>query len=159
MTQSPNNVDRIESAGDITLLVSRGSSSGGNAQMIEVPISRLDTKKDIKITESAESNIKATGYSIDRISYSGTMMFKGSRKTKTLPDGSVAHLDDLLYDENGAPVPVAISISHDLMQDGTDRTETYNPVLVKSESYQVRSEEQNETAYDWVAMDRKSDQP
>lgn len=158
-TQTPNDVDQVESAKDITLNVSRGASSG-SAQMVEVPISRLDTTKDISIEEIRESSVKASGYAITSISYSGTMMFKGSRKTKTLADGSTAHLDDLLYDDNGVPEPVSISITHDLVGDDDPRkTETYTTVLVTSESYEVRAEEVTEQAYDWVAMNRTSDQP
>lgn len=161
MTTTPDNVDRIESAADITLVVSKGATAdGGSAEMIEVPISRLDTTKDVSIEEVRESSVKASGFSITSISYSGTMMFQGSRKTKTAADGTQVNLDDLLYDDNGVPVPVSVSITHELLEDGDpNKTETYQTVLVNSESYEVRSEETTEQAYDWVAMDRTSDQP
>lgn len=162
MTTTPDSVDRIESAADITLHVSQGSRSGDDnqAKMKEVPISRLDTTKDVSIEEVRESSLKASGYSVTAISYSGTMMFKGSRKTKTLADGSTVHLDDLFYDNHGVSVPVSVSITHDRRpDDDRDKTETYTTVLVQSESYEVRSEEVTEQAYDWVAMDRTSDQP
>jgi hypothetical protein len=158
---TPENVDRIESAANITLNITQGASQGsGNAEIVEVPISRLDTTKDISIEQARENSIKATGYSITSIEYSGTMMFKGSRKTKTLPDGSQVSLDDLLYDEHGVPEPVSISITHDLLPDGdSGKTETYTTVLVTSESYESRSEEMNETSYDFIAMNRTSDSP
>jgi hypothetical protein len=87
------------------------------------------------------------------------MMFKGSRLTKEVPDGDGAtvekNINDLLYDQYGVPMPVAININHDL----TGEPEVYKHVLAVSESYEVRSESETETAFDWVAMDRGSDQP
>ncbi|WP_372611613.1 hypothetical protein [Halomonas sp.] len=158
---TPNGVDRIESAANISLQVSRGATqattdntSDVDAATQEVPISRLDTTKDIEITEIRESSVKATGYSITAISYSGTMMFKGSTLTRLFEDGTQG-IYKLVYDEQGLPEPVSITITHEL----NNAPETYQTVLVTSESYQVRSEEVTETAFDWVAMDRTTDQP
>jgi len=164
-------VDRIESAANISLVVSRGAESGvtnakgsvgGGGQAagyIEIPISRLDTTKEVEISEIRESTLKASGYSITSISYSGTMMFKGSNATKTYVDegGNQQEADivDFLYDDHGVPMPHTININHEL-NDSTDR---YLHVLATSESYEVRSEEATETAFDFVAMDRESDQP
>ena len=169
--------DRVESAGDITLIVSKRSENGveysegniegiesgdvGNdASFIRIPISRLDTTKEIEISEIRESSIKANGYSIDSISYSGTMTFKGSRVTKTYPDAQLGEkegisINKFLYNEYGVPVPFAINISHDL----AGEPDRYTTCLVASDSYEVRSEETTETAFDWVSMDRNSDQP
>ena len=170
-------VDRIESAANIVLVVSRGTESGvtyesgsfntdgeanDGAAYFEIPISRLDTTKEVEISEIRESSLKASGYSITSISYSGTMMFKGSRFTKTVPDSEQSDSDDVdapitdfLYDDHGVPMPMTININHEL----TDDPERYKHVLATSESYEVRSEEATETAFDWVAMDRASDQP
>jgi hypothetical protein len=171
-------VDRIESAANITLVVSRGAEVGvsnydgsydGTDEnipqgYIEIPISRLDTTKEVEISEIRESSLKASGYAITSISYSGTMMFKGSRVTKTIPDEAQSDSDtdpgskavtDFLYDDHGVPMPVTININHGL----NDEAELYKHVLASSESYEVRSEEATETAFDWVAMDRDSDQP
>lgn len=158
MTNAPSTVDRIESAANISLTVTQGGEKGSglpDAEFLEVPISRLDATKDIEISEIRESSLKASGYSITAISYSGTMMFKGHRKTKTLSDGSTVKLDDLLYDDFGVPKPVSITVFHELDED----SETYQDVLVTSDSYEVRSEEATETAFDWIAMDRTSDNP
>ena len=154
-TNTPNKVDRIESAANITLVISRGATNDGGAEMLEIPISRLDTSKEIEISEVRENSLKASGYSVTSISYSGTMMFQGSKKTKTAADGTQVNLDDVLYDDHGVPEPVSISITHELAEE----TETYQTVLVTSDSYEVRSEETTEQAYDWVAMDRTGDQP
>lgn len=165
-------VDRIESAANISLVVSRGAEVGvenydgsteGDEEIpagyIEIPISRLDTTKEVEISEIRESSLKASGYSITSISYSGTMMFKGSRKTKTYTDSGgdevTKSVTDFLYDKHGVPMPVSININHDL----NGEAEIYKHVLTTSESYEVRSEEATETAFDWVAMDRASDQP
>jgi hypothetical protein len=170
-------VDRIESAANITLVVSRGTDSGvtysggsfatdgesnDGAAYFEIPISRLDTTKEVEVSEIRESSLKASGYSITSISYSGTMMFKGSRFTKTVPDGEQSDSNDedgpiteFLYDDHGVPMPHTININHEL----NDEPERYKQVLATSESYEVRSEEATETAIDWVAMDRDTDLP
>ena len=154
-TQTPDGIDRIESAANISLVLTQGSTSGdtGGAMVAEVPISRLDTTKDIEIEEIRESSLKATGYSITAISYSGTMMFKGSTLTRKFGNGQ--SINDVVYDKNGVPVPVSITITHDINGD----PESYQTVLVTSDSYEVRNEEVTETAFDWIAMDRTSDQP
>jgi hypothetical protein len=166
-------VDRIESAANITLVISRGAESGvtysegsfedsgSEAGFIRIPISRLDTTKEVEISEIRESSLKASGYSITSISYSGTMMFKGSRFTKTVPDKEHdgdekgQPITNFLYDDHGVPKPMTININHEL----NDEPERYKHVLATSESYEVRSESETETSFDWVAMDRGSDQP
>ena len=154
-TKTPDGIDHIESAANISLTLSQGSTSGDTdeAKLVEVPISRLDTTKDIEIEEIRESSLKATGYSITAISYSGTMMFKGSTLTRNF--GNDQSINDVVYDENGVPEPVSITITHDINGD----PESYQTVLVTSDSYEVRNEEVTETAFDWIAMDRTSDQP
>ena len=153
-TKTPDGIDRIESAANISLVLTQGSALGATSAMVaEVPISRLDTTKDIEIEEIRESSLKATGYSITAISYSGTMMFKGSTLTRKFGKGQ--SINDVVYDENGVPEPVSITITHDT----NGEPESYQTVLVTSDSYEVRSEEVTETAFDWVAMDRTSDQP
>lgn len=170
-------VDRIESAANITLVVSRGTESGvtyqngsfpqertpnDDAAFFEIPISRVDTTKEVEISEIRESSLKASGYSITSISYSGTMMFKGSRFTKTVPDAEQSDEDtedapitSFLYDDHGVPMPCTININHEMTND----PERYKHVLATSESYEVRSGEATETAFDWVAMDRSTDFP
>jgi len=151
-------IDRIESAADITLQVSTGAGQagdGGDAKMMEVPISRLDTTKDVEVNEIRENTLKSNGYSITSISYSGTMMFKGSKLTKTIDADTTVHLDDLLYDGDDVPKPVSITINHDF----SEEYEVYKHVLVTSESYEVRSEETTETAFDFVAMDKGDSNP
>ena len=153
--QTPNGIDRIESAANISLVVTQSSSSGDDkkAKVAEVPISRLDTTKDIEIEEIRESSLKATAYSITAISYSGTMMFKGSTLTRSF--GDVQSINNVVYDKNGVPTPASITITHDR----NGQPDSYQTVLVTSDSYEVRNEEVTETAFDWVAMDRTSDQP
>lgn len=163
-------VDRVESAANITLVLSRGAGgdvdykngsfedpnteTGDDAEFAEVPISRLDTTKEVEISEIRESSLKASGYSITAISYSGTMMFKGSAVTKSIDLDGGNKITDFLYDDHGVPMPHTININHEL----NDEPERYQHVLATSESYEVRSESATETAFDWVAMDRASDQ-
>ncbi|AGM10997.1 tail tube [Haloarcula virus HJTV-1] len=173
---SASNVDRIESAANITLNISRGGSqvttdsvtapedNGGSftdseraeavdAGTLRVPISQLDTTKDIEISEIAESSLKATGYSVTRISYSGSMMFKGERVHG--PDNEPVSIESLIYDDDGVPIPCSVTITHEL----SGKTETFEDVLVTSDSYEVQSESETETAFDWIAMDKVTKDP
>lgn len=176
-------VDRVESAANITLRIAVGATNqinnvegsnangqngnSGEAELIRIPISRLDTSKDIEIDEVRENTLKANGYSVTSISYSGTMSFNGSKVTKALPESSFSGnqdassiLDSLLYDDEGVPIPVSIHIEHEMADtSGESESESYQNVLVTSESYESRSESATETSYDWAAMDRTSDQP
>ena len=172
---SASNVDRIESAANITLNISKGGeqiteesfsedaieesddfdSAGGavDAGTLRVPISQLDTTKDIEISEIRESSLKATGYSVTSISYSGSMMFKGERVHG--PDNEPTSIESLIYDAEGVPVPCSITITHEL----SGKTETFEDVLVTSDSYEVQAESETETAFDWIAMDKTSKDP
>ena len=149
MASEPSNVDRIESAADITLTISKGGSQADDdASILKIPISRLDRTKDVEINEIRESSLKASGYSITAISFSGSMMFKGEKVHG--PDNDPQSIESLLFDDDDVPNPVSITITHDL----SDESETYEDVLVTSDSYEVQSESETETAFDWVAMDK-----
>lgn len=147
MATEPSNVDRIESAANITLTVSKGGS-GGDAQVLKIPISRLDRTKDVEISEIRESSLKASGYSVTAISFSGSMMFKGEKVHG--PDNDPVSIESLLFDEDGVPNPVSITITHEL----SDESDTFEDVLVTSDSYEVQSESETETSFDWIAMDK-----
>lgn len=150
---SATNVDRIESASNITMTVSAGGSNDEDAQILKVPVSRIDTTKDIEISEIRESSVKASGYSITSISFSGSIMFKGERVHG--PDNAPVALSSLLFDDDGIPKPVSVTITHDL----SGKVETFEDVLVTSDSYEVQSESETETAYDWIAMDKDETDP
>lgn len=140
MAKEPDTVDRIESSANITLVV-------GDT---EVPISSLDRTKDVEITQVRQNSLKANGYSITSIEYSGSATFKGYRISG--PDGR-DRLDDLIYDEEGVPCPVTIVIEHEL----GGETDVFEDVLFVSDSYEVSTDEETETAFDWIAM-RKGDE-
>lgn len=161
MANAPSTVDRIESAANITLTVSKsgGTSSGINepgravdnsdsAEIMKIPISSLDRTKDIEISEIRQSSLKANGYSVTSISFSGSMMFAGERVHG--PDNDPIRIDDLLFDDEDVPNPVSITITHEL----SGKSETFQDVLVTSDAYEVQSESETETSYDWVAMDK-----
>lgn len=151
---SASNVDQIESAANITLTVSKGSEQRGTgtgeaeAQTLRVPISQLDRTKEIEISEIRESSLKANGYSVTSISFSGSMTFMGEQVHG--PDIAPTKIEDILFDDEGVPKPCSITISHEL----SGNSETYEDVLVTSDSYEVQSESETETAFDWIAMDK-----
>lgn len=76
------------------------------------------------------------------------MMFKGERVHG--PDNAPVSIDSLLFDGNGVPNPVSITVTHGL----SGESETFEDVLVTSDSYEVQSESETETAFDWIAMDK-----
>ena len=140
MSTEPTTVDRIESAANVELVV--GDTT--------VPVSQLDVDKEVSVNQVRHNSIKANGYSITSIEYSGTAAFKGYRISG--PDGR-AHLEDLIFDDEGIPVPVEIVITHELGGD----TETYQDVLFTSDGYQMRSDEESEKQFNWVAMRKESE--
>jgi hypothetical protein len=158
--------DRIEAATNITLTIYRGETTGvdnqsgsfegdsNNSGYIELPISTLDREKEVEINEIREGTLKASGYAITAISFSGSMSFKGSSITKAVNDQGGAGdngLSDFVYDDNGVPIPMAINIEHEL----NDEVERYTTVLATSDSYEVQNESETETSIDWVAMDKE----
>jgi len=155
MANAPSTVDRVESAANITLTISKGSdgSGSGDSEIMRVPISRLDRTKDIEISEIRQSSLKANGYSVTSISFSGSMMFKGERVHG--PDNSPIRISDLLFDEEDVPNPVSITITHEL----SGKSETFQDVLVTSDAYESQSESETETSFDWVAMDKEETYP
>lgn len=162
MATEPSTVDRIESAANITLTISKGgdtsgaaseSLAGDSAEILKVPISRIDRTKDIEISEIRQSSLKANGYSVTSISFSGSMMFKGERVHG--PDNSPVRIEELLFDDEDVPNPVSITITHEL----SGKSETFQDVLVTSDSYEVQNESETETAFDWVAMDKDDQYP
>lgn len=162
MASEPQTVDRIESAANIKLTISTGVDESDDTQtsidnqedvdvLEDIPISRLDRTKDVEINEIREDSLKASGYSVTSISFSGSMMFKGDHVRTG--DGNPKHLDDVVFDDEGVPTPVTISITHEL----SEQVEFFYDVLVTSSSYEVESESETETAYDWIAMDRQQE--
>jgi len=142
MSADPNSVDRIEAAANITLVVDG----------VEVPIHQLDRTKEIELTQVRQNSLKANGVSIKSIDYSGSATFKGSQVSG--PDGR-RKLDDLIYDDEGAPVAVdAIVIQQDLHGD----SERYEDVFFVSDGYETQTDQESETSYDWVAMRKAGDE-
>jgi hypothetical protein len=151
---SASNVDRVESAANITMTVSKGgTAASADAKILKVPVSRLDTTKDVEISEIREGSLKASGYSVTSISFSGSIMFKGERVHG--PDNEPISLDSLLFDDDGVPNAVSVSVTHEL----SGKVETYEDVMVTSDSYEVQNESETETSYDWIAMDRNTEDP
>lgn len=126
--------DRKESAADIT--VSVGDDS-------EVVVERLSYTKEIEISTIYGSGRKLPdGYSIDQISYQGTMELQGDK----------LDLDEVLFDENGIPVEVEITITH---QDGG--ATTLEPVLATSEGWEMNAGETTTTTFEYMAMGKSHD--
>lgn len=153
MTQNQTGVDQKESAQNITVTLTLPAAQveGSEPKSLEIPVSRVDATKEVEINQIRESSVKANGFSVTAIDYSGTIMFQGTRFSK---GGEEFTLDEVLYKPNGVPRLIQINIYHEL----DDEPEIYQDVMVNSEAYESRNEETSETSYDWIAMDRNTDQ-
>jgi hypothetical protein len=93
--------------------------------------------KDVEISEHRENSLKANGYSVTAISFEGSMSFMGHR---IRGPGSETHkLNDLLFDDEGAPVPGTITITHQ-QDESTDTLEQLLAVLASVDTYSVQRE-------------------
>jgi len=149
------NFDRIESSADISLSVSlpagvaEDEDADEGRSLPEIPISTLDMTKEVDVSQIRESTLKANGYSVNSISYDGSMTFAGHKVRS--PNGNEYELDDVLFDDEGVPRPCTITILHET--DGS--TDTLKDVLATTKSYEVGEESETETSYDFVAMDKE----
>lgn len=126
--------DRKESAADITVSVGEES---------EVVVERLSYTKEIEIsTIYGSGRTLPDGYSIDQISYQGTMELQGDK----------LDLEEVLFDEHGVPVEVEITITH---KDGG--ATTLEPVLATSEGWEMNAGETTTTTFEYMAMGKSHD--
>jgi hypothetical protein len=126
--------DRKESAADVRVVL----SSGG-----EIIVERMTATKDIEITTIYGSGrTLPDAYSVDQISYEGTMELQGDK----------TDLEDDLFDDNGVPVEVTITITH-----LDDSATAFEQVLATSEGYELDAGETTTTSFDFIAMNKNSD--
>lgn len=123
--------DRKESAADI--IVSVGDDN-------DVVVERLTATKEIDIeTIYGSGRTLPDSYSINQISYQGTMELVGDK----------LDLERELFDENGIPKEATITITH---MDG--QTTRFSEVLVTSDGYEMNSGESTTTTFEFIAMGR-----
>lgn len=126
--------DRKESAADI--VVSVGSEN-------DVVVERLTLTKEIDIETIYGSNrVLPDGYAINQVSYQGTMELQGNR----------LDLEDQLFDDNGIPKEVSITITH-----FDDTSTTFSEVLATSEGWEMSSGESTTTTFEFMAMGKSHD--
>lgn len=157
MVTNNGGIDKIESAADISLNVmvpeSQTGDGEGSKMLTGIPISSVDRTKEVDITEIRESTLESNGYSVNSISYDGSLSFMGHKVRNQ--NGETFKISDLVYDSNGVPRPFEIRIKHE-----TDNTkDIIKDVLVTSDSYSVNSEEETETSYDFIAMGLEENVP
>jgi hypothetical protein len=122
---------RKESAADIVVSVGE--------DFPEVVVESLSISKNVDIeTIYGSGRTIPDAYSINQVSYEGSMTCKGNRQD----------LDRAFFDDYGVPRPLsAITITH---LDG-DETSFFD-VLVTTEGYELNSGETVETSYDFIAL-------
>lgn len=125
--------DRKESAADITISLDSET---------DIVVESLSVTKDIDIeTIHGSGRVFPAGYSINQITYEGSMELQGNR----------LDLEQQLFDGNGIPVEATINITH------FDETLTsFTQVLATSEGYEMNQGESTTTTYEFVAMGKET---
>ena len=132
--------DKYESAANITF------SIGEN----ELPIRSIDTTKDVEIEEIRGNSLRAIGFAVTEIAYSGAMEFDGNGVVD-LADVDADDLEDFFTDEDGVPEAGAtITVSHD----NDDRQTSYEDVMVTSDGYETSTGDVSGVSFDWIASTR-----
>jgi hypothetical protein len=136
-------VDRKEATADIVVNLGTGSTDESEgAQRIPVQELSYDKKIDFDTIYGA-GHVIPSGYSINQMSYSGTMTIKGNRKD----------LEKNFFDENGIPKELeSIVITH---LDG--ESTNLNTVLCTNQGYESNSGETTETTFEFIAMSKDND--
>jgi hypothetical protein len=124
--------DRKESAADIVVSVEDRE---------DVVVEQLSVTKEIDIeTIYGSGRTLPDGYSINQISYQGSMELQGNK----------LDLQDVLFDDNGIPKEVTINITH------FDETLTsFTEVLATNEGWEMSSGESTTTSYEFIAMGKE----
>lgn len=124
--------ERKESAADITISV--GDES-------DIVVEQFSATKEIDIeTIHGSGRVLPAGYSINSISYQGSMELQGNR----------LDMEDQLFDENGVPLEATINITH-----FNGELTSFTQVLATSEGYEMSAGESTTTTFEFVAMGKE----
>ena len=153
MVDAPSNFERVEAAANIYVRLSHGGST------FEIPVSDIDFTKDVDVERVREMGLYPDGYAINAIDIDGSLTFAGNVVRK--PNGGTADLDDLLFDDEGAPEVFDITVAHEVpgnaVEDGGEpgenvETDTLTNCIVTSSEFSASSEETTESSYDLMAQ-------
>lgn len=126
--------ERKEAAADITVSVNSDT---------DIVVETLSLTKEIDIeTIYGSGRTMPDGYSINEVSYQGSMELMGNR----------LELEEQLFDDNGIPEEATITVSH---FDGGSTV--YTEVLTTSEGYEMDAGETTTTSFEFIAMGKSHD--
>lgn len=126
--------DRKESAADITISIDSET---------DIVVESFSVTKDIDIeTIYGSGRTLPAGYSINQISYEGSMELQGNR----------LDLEETLFDSNGIPKEATINVTH-----FDDTLTSFTQVLATSEGYEMSQGESTTTTYEFIAMGKETD--
>lgn len=126
--------DRKESAADITISIDSET---------DIVVESFSVTKDIDIeTIYGSGRVLPAGYSINQISYEGSMELQGNR----------LDLEETLFDGNGIPEEATINVTH-----FDDTPTSFTQVLATSEGYEMSQGESTTTTYEFIAMGKETD--
>jgi len=150
MVDTPDNLDRIETAANIYIRFNVPLEGGGN-DVFEVPVSDIDLTKEVDVARVREMGLYPDGYAVNAIDVDGSLSFAGN--VVRLPSGSTHDLDDLLFKDDGSPVVFDITIVHEEPDGGeTADTDTIENTIVTSSEFSSSSGDPTESSYDFMAQ-------
>jgi hypothetical protein len=121
--------DRKESAADVKISVDEET---------DVTVERLSYTKEIEIsTIYGSGRTLPDGYSVDQISYQGTMELQGNK----------LDLEQQLFDGNGIPEEATITVTH-----FNGQASSLDQVLATSEGWELNAGETTTTTFEFIAM-------
>lgn len=124
--------ERKESAADISISV---------GEETDIVVEQFSATKEIDIeTIYGSGRTLPHGYSINEISYQGSMELSGNR----------LDLEDALFDDNGIPREAVINVTH-----FNDELTSFTQVLATSEGYEMSSGESTTTTFEFIAMGKE----
>lgn len=159
MVDTPDSLDRVETAANIFVRLSYTDDSG-SSKTIEVPISELDLTKDVDVERVREIGLYPDGYAVNAIDIDGSITFAGN--VVRPPDGTEKDLDSLLFKSDGTPEVFDITVVHVDEEDPKNNTEdngntststeTVENAIIVSSEYSASSGETTESSYEFMGQ-------
>jgi len=148
-------MDQYESAANIEFTINISENSSIGQDEIVVPVTAFDGNKDVGIEQIRGNALKAIGFSVTEIEFSGSVSFDGNGFITV--DGSTYHLEDLFTNDNGVPVSGSeVIIYHEdtTVIDGGAKQTVYKDVMITSDGYESNEGEVSGLTFDFIAGDR-----
>lgn len=138
-------VDKVETAANIYVRIQESDGT-----QYEIPASEIDRTKEVDAERVREMGLYPAGYAINSIDVDGSVTFPGSKIETT--EGT-KNLDEVLFDDNGIPIPFNLTIAKEdpMNKQAEADTETLTNCIMTTSEYSASSGESTESSYDFMA--------